>query len=407
MTETKSYTPTTGKNRIVVLDALRGFSLIGIIFANILSWSGIKFLPIEEIKTFGDFANDVALYKFLHFFVDTKFYTIFSLLFGIGFSLQFKKADITPGFIPMYLRRLTILFFIGLLHATFWSGDILVLYALMGFVLITLRNLSTKQLLLASIISLLTPLFFDVIFMYTIAETAPVVAKTALKVYPDVSPEEVVAAFQSGDFVTTLKINFHNLYWRYYDFIPSGRPFKVLGLFLLGFYLYKSNWFIDKAPKLKTLLTFAVVGLSFTWISIYIGGSVAKFSNNWGDVLFKVIHDLGQIPLAISYISLLSILVKAFPNFVAWKLLKNYGRMSMTSYIGHTVLGIIVFYPMIAWGYFGKLSLTSVFEIALLLLVIQITFSTIWFKFFAFGPIEWAWKCATYKKMFPLRIEKK
>ena len=135
-------------------------------------------------------------------------------------------------------------------------------------------------------------------------------------------------------------------------------------------------------------------------------GSITKFSKDWYNVSFKLIHDIGQTTLAISYVSLLSILVNQFPKFILWDLLKNYGRMSMTSYIGHTVLGIIVFYPMIGWGYFGTLSLTNVFEIAALLLVIQVAFSTIWFKFFAFGPIEWAWKCLTYKKIFPLRIKK-
>ena len=406
MEKNKTYKPTTAKDRIVVLDALRGFALVGIIFANILSWSGIKFLPIEEIKSFGDFNTDVTLYKYLHFFVDTKFYTIFSLLFGIGFSLQFKKADIIPGFIPMYIRRLTILLFIGAVHAVFWSGDILVLYALMGFVLITLRNLSLRQTLTLAIILLLIPIITDIIAMYTIAGDIQVLPKVALKVYPDMTPNEVVAGFQSGDFLTTLKTNWHNLYWRYYDFIPSGRPFKVLSLFLLGFYLFKSNWFIEKAPKFKTFILFAIIGLSFTQLSIYMNGSITKFSKDWYNVSFKLIHDIGQTTLAISYVSLLSILVNQFPKFILWDLLKNYGRMSMTSYIGHTVLGIIVFYPMIGWGYFGTLSLTNVFEIAALLLVIQVAFSTIWFKFFAFGPIEWAWKCLTYKKIFPLRIKK-
>ena len=113
--------PTGKKDRIVVLDVLRGFALVGILFANILSWSGIKFMPIDDIIALGDFKIDTLLYKLLKFFVDTKFYTIFSLLFGIGFSLQFSKNKNTPGFIPMYLRRLTILFFIGCIHA--FSGQ--------------------------------------------------------------------------------------------------------------------------------------------------------------------------------------------------------------------------------------------------------------------------------------------
>ena len=80
--------------------------------------------------------------------------------------------------------------------------------------------------------------------------------------------------------------------------------------------------------------------------------------------------------------------------------------MSLSSYIGQTVIGIFVFYPMIAFGYFGKLSLTDVYTLAIFILAFQIIFSIVWFKFFAFGPIEYLWRCAIYKKWFPLLIKK-
>lgn len=77
--------------------------------------------------------------------------------------------------------------------------------------------------------------------------------------------------------------------------------------------------------------------------------------------------------------------------------------MSLTSYIGHSVLGILVFYPVIGLPYFGKLSLEYVYYVALAILLFQFTFSVLWFKWFKFGPIEWAWRCLTYKKLFPIR----
>ena len=72
-------------DRIEILDIIRGFALVGILFANILSWSGIKFLPYEDILELGNAEVDAELYQYLKFFVDTKFYTLFSLLFGVGF----------------------------------------------------------------------------------------------------------------------------------------------------------------------------------------------------------------------------------------------------------------------------------------------------------------------------------
>ncbi len=194
--------------------------------------------------------------------------------------------------------------------------------------------------------------------------------------------------------------------WRWYDFIPSGRPFKVLGLFLLGSYLYSSGYFEKTVGKVKTLIIWLVLGFGLTFFSISLHGSVASFSKNWGDIFSKFIHETGQISLALSYISLIAILLKRAPNFFLWNILKSYGRMSLTSYIGHSVLGIIVFYPIIGFSFFGRLSLENVYYIALIVLLFQFTFSVLWFKWFKFGPIEWVWRCLTYKKLFPIRNTK-
>ena len=401
-----NYKPVSKSERLVVLDVLRGFALVGILFANILSWSGIKFMLISDIQNLGDFHIDVMLYKLLKYFVDTKFYSIFSILFGIGFSMQITKYKDSPGFISLYRRRLSLLFVIGLIHALTWSGDILTLYALIGFVLVLFRDFETKKFLQISIALLLVPMVADVIYMLTFASTLESLPKIALKVYPDLLPTEIVSGFQSGEFITTLKMNLHNLTWRWFDFIPSGRPFKVLALFMLGFYLYKIDFFNDFATKWKNFIILFIIGISFTTISINLGGSIATFSKDWGNVLYKILHEIGQFSLGISYMVLLNLLVRSFPNFFGWYLLKNYGRMSLTSYIGQTVLGIIIFYPIIAFGYFATLSLTDVYIIAIFILIFQIGFSIIWLKYFAFGPIEYLWRCAINKKWYPLKIQK-
>ena len=132
-------------------------------------------------------------------------------------------------------------------------------------------------------------------------------------------------------------------------------------------------------------------------------GSVAAFSKDWGDVIYRIIHEIGQLSLALSYVCILAKLVNAFPKFLPFHWFKNYGRMSLTSYLGQTFFGILAFYPIIAWGYFGRLSLEDTYYIALAILTAQILFSNIWFIYFKFGPVEWLWRCATYKKWFPLR----
>ena len=400
--------PTKAKERVVFLDVLRGFALVGILFANILSWSGIKFLPFNDIVELGNADVDVKLYQYIKFFVDTKFYTLFSLLFGVGFYLQISKNMDNPDFPRIYMKRLSILLFIGICHALIWSGDILMLYALMGMVLLALRRIPVAKALAVGLGFYFLPIFLDIIYMQTFAPELPTLAKTALKVYPDITPEHVVSAFQSENFASVFKINFHNVLWRWYDFIPSGRPLKVLGLFFLGYYLYSREFFTVHAKKWKFMISFLLLGFVLTGLTMYLKGSVSSFSKSWADLLDKLIHEVAQLSLSLGYVCVLSKLVDSFPKFFAFGWLKNYGRMSLTSYLGHTILGIIVFYPIIAWKLFGKLTLEQVYYLALLILAVQLVFSNMWFRFFHFGPVEWLWRCATFGKWFPIRkIEKK
>lgn len=398
--------PVKAKERIVFLDILRGFALFGILFANLLTWSGLKYLPISDIVELGNFADDRGIYQIIKFFVDTKFYTLFSILFGVGFFLQISKNRDNPAFPRSYLWRMFLLLIIGIIHSVIWSGDILSLYALMGMVLLALRNIPVQKTLLVGLSLFFLPILLSVIYMYTFARDLPVLPKTALLVYPDMTPEEVKAGFQSTDIWVVLQTNLHSLKYRWLSFIPDGRPFKVLGLFFLGGYLYTTQFFTVQAKKWNLFFLFFIVGSLFTVASLSIEGNVASYSRNWTDVLDKLLHEIGQLSLSLSYICLLAKVVDAFPKFIFFDWLKNYGRMSMTSYLGHTALSIFIFYPVLGLGYFGNLTLENTYYVAVLILIFQLLFSNIWFKFFSFGPVEWIWRCASYRKWFPLRIKK-
>jgi uncharacterized protein len=141
----------------------------------------------------------------------------------------------------------------------------------------------------------------------------------------------------------------------------------------------------------------------FTGLAMSLKGGVSAFAKDWYSIGYKLMHEIGQISLSLSYISIIAVLLKKLPSFFMWNVLKAYGRMSLTSYIGHTILGILVFYPIVGLHLHGELNLEQIFYAATAILVFQFVFSVLWFKWFKFGPIEWAWRCATYKKMFPIR----
>jgi len=396
--------PAKGSNRVEVIDALRGFAILGILLANIMSYSGFKFIPLDEIKQLPSFNTDLIIYKLNAIFIDTKFYTIFSLLFGIGFYFQFNKnRENQNSFMKVYYRRLFFLMIFGLIHMFFWSGDILFIYGITALVFVQFRNLKAKNLLIISAISFVTPLFIDVVMLQVNPGYMVPSTKLALKTYYDLPPTEIKQIFTSGSFTDMMNLNFHNIKWRWFDLLPSGRFFKIFAFFILGFYLMSTEYFLTKAFSKKLLSVYLIAGLSLTFLAKFVvRGSMGHFPSNWNDILYKLLFSFGQVNLAFAYISILTM---AYSSDLGKKLmigLKYVGRMSFSSYLSHTIIGIILFYPY-AFSLFNKYSLWQIEIMAVGIYILQVFFAKIWLKYFSFGPLEWLWRCLTYGKLFPIR----
>jgi len=397
--------PSSSTQRVEVIDALRGFAILGILLANILSWSGIKFAPISELKLLPSFEIDLLVYHLNGVFIDTKFYTIFSLLFGIGFFLQFNKnRNNQAEFMPVYYRRLGFLMLFGLVHMFFWSGDILFIYALVGYIFVQFRNMSNKAIFNIALVAFIAPLFVEIAMLYISPAYMVPAQKLALKTYVDLSPQEVSAPYLNGSFWDVIQMNFHNLKWRWFDLLPSGRFFKIFAFFLLGFYLMSTEYFTKKAYSIGRLAVYLIIGLSFTFLakSDYIQGSMSHFSGNWNNVLYKFLFSFGQVNLAFAYISILTIAYKTTLGKRLMLGLKYVGRMSFSSYLSHTIFGIIIFYPF-AFGMFDKLSLWQVEVLAVVIYATQVLLAKIWLNYFSFGPLEWLWRSLTYGEILPIK----
>ena len=395
------------KKRVEVIDALRGFAILGILLANIMSFSGFKFLPIAEIKQLPSFDTDLMIYYLNGIFVDTKFYTIFSLLFGIGFYFQFNKnRDNQHDFMKIYYRRLVFLMIFGLIHMFFWSGDILFIYAITAFVFVQFRNLKPKTMLIIAGISFVAPLFIDVILLYVSPGYMVPTEKLALKTYLDISPNDIKNTFATGSFTDMLHLNFHNLKWRWFDLLPSGRFFKIFAFFILGFYLMNTKYFLTKAFSKTLLLKYLFVGLGLTiYAKLVVKGSMGQFPSDWNDIFYKVLFSFGQVNLAFAYISILTMVYDSALGKKLMVGLKYVGRMSFSSYLSHTIIGIIIFYPY-AIGLFNKFSLWQIELMAIGIYITQVLFAKIWLRYFDFGPLEWIWRCLTYGKLFPIKKQK-
>ena len=379
------------KKRYLILDALRGFALLGIILAN---------FPEFSLWTFADPAAHTPLDRVVralqYFFIDGKFYTLFSLLFGIGFSIQLENAGQRTG---TFYRRMSVLFVIGLLHLLFlWSGDILMLYAAMGMLLPLFRRLPSKGLLAAAGAFLVLPIISDALF--------PHLADPLEAGYMGLSDrfgisEVGFAAWLRdidgyGDMSRFLRMGAVERMW---EFVSSHRYFKVLGLFLLGYVIGRQRLFADLTAYrtlMKRVLTCGLalglpVSALYTW-SCMEGGST---------VLRDVFYLLSVYPMGLAYAAGFTLLFERRPGAPAWRLFGSTGRMACTNYLGQSVFGILLFYGIgLGWG--AGVDLLTTELIALGVYVFQMIFSHFWLKRFRYGPVEWVWRMITYRQRLPM-----
>lgn len=140
-------TPVPNKERILYLDILRGIAILFIFLANIKVFSGAYFMSDAEKLSMNTAALDQVLRVLDFLFVDGKFYSVFSILFGIGFAVQYQRMKKDDSvFVPFFMKRMTGLLLIGAIHLfLLWLGDILTLYALLGFILISFRHFTNKK----------------------------------------------------------------------------------------------------------------------------------------------------------------------------------------------------------------------------------------------------------------------
>ncbi|MBN1339471.1 MAG: DUF418 domain-containing protein [Bacteroidales bacterium] len=401
--------PIEPKKRIEILDVLRGFALLGIIFNNILYFSGYSFIPLNDLRLTPTFQTDEKIYQLLDIIVTGKFYTLFSMLFAAGFYLQLSRyGNNNTGFLKTYRRRLLILLLIGLIHVLIWFGDILFLYALIGFILILFRNIKTKIIFRWSLFFLLLPVIIDFILLPFFSTPDTLVAghhdPAAHTNYPDMTAEEVVETFRYGTIRELFVLNIHNYIWKWLSYLLSRRIFTVLGTFLLGYYLCATGFFQERTKSTKLLIFSFIIGLSASVATGISGGSQFRFPPTLYDILYKILLLAGQIFLCFFYITLIYKIVQTPCGKRMLSYLKPVGRMALTNYISQTLLLIIVFYNF-GFDLFGKLSLIAVCGIAVSVLVFQIIVSNIWLKYFRFGPLEWIWRCLTYNKRLKIRYE--
>lgn len=399
--------PVEAKKRHIILDALRGFALVGICLANYPEFSLYSFLDSGATSMMSTAAIDKVAKWCLYIFVDGKFYTIFSLLFGIGFSiiLENNRKRGANG-TRIFYRRMFFLFLIGLAHLFFlWSGDILMLYALVGMTLPLFLKCKDKTLLIWAAVFLLLPVIIDYVCQFTGVYLSKKLVEWQWLLCDRFGITEENFAYwlkDAGSYHEMWQFLLMGSVERMQEFVDGNRYFKVLGLFLIGFCIGRNRLFAKFEEYKPVLKYICIFGLCIGWPLSAIYAWSAMKGHPLGFGTHSLFYFISVYLTSFGYISTFCLLYLKRKNAPAWTILAFPGRMALTNYIGQSALGILIFYG-VGLGFGATIGLIFAELIALVVFIIEILFSYGWLQVFRFGPLEWIWRCLTYLRIFPLR----
>ncbi|HSK71377.1 MAG TPA: DUF418 domain-containing protein [Pyrinomonadaceae bacterium] len=408
---TKSQiSPIPQQERIEILDVLRGLAIGGILVGNMQWFSGYGFMP-QSLAVQSPLADQITHFL-VHFFVEGKFYSIFSFLFGFGFALQIARAEERGDLkASLFKRRLFWLLVIGLLHAyLLWAGDILSIYALMGFVLILFRRKTNASLLKWAFALMVVPILSYLLLYILFAAFVPPEALAKFEAGQiDFWNEAVKKVQQSSYLQIVTDFNLQYIVGRYAGLIFEMRLPKILAMFLLGFYAYRRGFFQNLSnyqPFIRQVLIYGLIlGLVGNVTFSALAGKEAVLPPPPAGIAGVVAYAFGVPALALFFIALVATLWQK----AAWRRLLAFlapvGRMALTNYFLQTVICVFIFYGY-GFGQFGKVGALAATLTALAIFLFQIFTSALWLKYFQYGPMEWIWRQLTYRQRLSLRLKR-
>ncbi|MEK5038517.1 DUF418 domain-containing protein [Sporosarcina sp. FSL K6-3457] len=334
--------PIERNNRIDTLDYIRGFALVGIILVNILALLSVK---IPDSDTFGQ-----TYQRFLLLFVEGRFFTIFSFLFGVGFYLFISRARAKgENGVLLFVRRMSALLLMGIIHMVFHPGEALAIYAICGLIILPFHRMKKE---------------------------------------------------------INLIIGLALLIWTSYLSLKALMP---LPLILLGYVAGQYQVFEDLHKKVRGTAIFTIamfvlsaIGLLIQYKHVPSEPFYPYILEGVSDPVIEQISEFLEIGLMIGpfisafYVGMLILLLQLPVMQKVLSPLKYYGRMALTNYLMQTVLILLAGY---LFGLFDRFSYMQSLFLCIGICLFQFIFSKIWLHFFLYGPMEWIWRLWTYFKV--------
>ena len=400
--------PTSQSERIIALDVLRGFALLGILVMNIQSFSMVGAAYLNP-TAYGNLEGaNLWVWLCSHLLADQKFMTIFSMLFGAGVALMTSRPE--SGGRPaakLHYRRMAWLIVFGLMHGyLLWYGDILFLYGVCGSLVYLFRKLSPRRLILIGLLSLTISSAFYVSAGLSMAQwpqdDVEQLRRNNWRPTPEMVAKET-AAYRGGrlDQMTVRVPSF--FFFQTFVLLIWGL-WRAGGLMLIGMALFKLGVFSAErpAPFYRRMLAAGVLlGLPVVAYGVY-----RNFQANW-DVKYSFFLGVqfnywGSVAVSLGWVGLVMLVVRSSALTPLTRRLAAVGQTALSNYILHTVLCTTLFYGH-GFGLFGQIERVGQIAIVVAVWVIQLLLTPLWLKRFRFGPLEWLWRSLTYGAKQPLR----
>lgn len=377
------------KQRINIIDGIRGFSLLGILLANLLIFQ-FGIFGKDEIHYYKLSTVDTYAYYFTKVVIEGAFLPIFMFIFGYSLILMRNKLKERNKRVKWHLfRRFALLMTLGILHSTYlWEGDILFVYGLMGILLLVMVNRKPKTLLIWA------TLLFSLLFIGSLFEAEEIKMIRADKV--DLYMKQTQEIYGSG---TYSEIRAHSLDDEMLDmsggeaaFMLLLTPFVLSPMFLIGMYAAHRKWLQNTSSKIKqfTILSGLLIPIGLLL------KATPLLSKQWDYRLDMSM--IGGSMLAIGYISLFVYLYnhQKLRRFLSG--FESMGKLSLTNYLMQSMICTFLFYGY-GLGWFGDLGIILATVVGVVIFGTQAFLSSVYLKHLPVGPVEYLVRLVVYLKI--------
>ena len=390
----------TSPDRIAVVDVLRAFALLGIIVTH----AEMGFLagppPTENFMLFS--ALDGSVHRWVAVLVESKFFSIFAFLFGLSFTIQLDRA-VRKGtaFAGRFAWRLAVLFLIGMAHQLVFNGDILMIYAVLGLLLLPLGKVRSGVLVVLGLILMLN---------------LPGILQSAARIHaPPPTPEQqqslarlnemfstggkaLYAATGSGSLADIARVNYtHGLEMKWTYQLFTGRLWVTFGCFLLGMCAGRANLFRESEASRRffgrLLMMAGAVAVATTAVTV-----AFEATDPLAGTLMMLASSVQKMTLAATYVAAITLLYWRYSGPLG--LLAPLGKMGLTTYLIQSVFLALIFYG-VGFGLMGRVGHAAATGLGLAFFGLQVLLARWWLARMTMGPVEWLWRSATHLRWQP------